>query len=139
MMEFKKKLKKVPPRTGGAHKIKYARVPKVAAGLIVFLFCGALTGLLGWSVLDTDKTVSESENRTLAARPRVSVSTLLDGTFMSDFETYYADTFPFRDQLLATGKKLNAFFGETRGTQDVILVDKGDKEDFAGQDITYDE
>lgn len=44
---------------------------------------------------------SESERRKLAAMPELSVKTVLNGKFMSDFETYAQDTFPFRDSFRA--------------------------------------
>ena len=97
---------------------------KPAAFLIVFLFCLSLFFFFFYSAFDTDKTVSE---------------TIFDGSFMKDFETYYTDTFPFRDTFLAVNQKLSAFFTGTRSKDDVVLVEKQDKDDFAGQDITYDE
>ena len=107
---------------------------KPAAFLIVFLFCLSLFFFFFYSAFDTDKTVSETENRALA-----TVSAIFDGSFMQDFETYYTDTFPFRDTFLAVNQKLSAFFTGTRSKDDVVLVEKQDKDDFAGQDITYDE
>lgn len=112
---------------------------KPAAFLIVFLFCLSLFFFFFYSAFDTDKTVSETENRALATRPKVTVSAIFGGSFMKDFETYYTDTFPFRDTFLAVNQKLSAFFTGTRSKDDVVLVEKQDKDDFAGQDITYDE
>lgn len=40
---------------------------------------------------------SESERRKLALRPELSTDTVLNGRFMSSFETYTQDTFPLRD------------------------------------------
>lgn len=111
----------------------------VTAFLVVLLFCGTLVGLFLHSVFDTDKTVSESENRTLAAMPSISVQSLSDGSFMSDFEAYYADTFPRREHFLALNQKITAVFSGVRGKDDVVLVAKTEKDDFAGQDINYDE
>lgn len=111
----------------------------IAAALVVLLFCGTLVGLFLHSAFDTDATVSESENRTLAEMPRVSLKTLSDGSFMTDFEAYYADTFPRREHFLALNQKITAVFSGVHGKDDVVLVSKTEKDDFAGQDIDYDE
>lgn len=112
---------------------------KFFAFLIVLAFCATLFTFFLYSIFDTDKTISESENRTLATRPKATVTSIFDGSFMTDFESYYTDTFPFRDTFLAVNRKLSAFFTGTRSKDDVVLVEKQEKDDFAGQDITYDE
>ena len=71
---------------------------------------GALVAL--WAVLTVcawfgpAKDVSESERRKLAQFPDLTVKTLLDGKFMSDFETYSLDQFPLRD----TFRQVKALF-----------------------------
>ncbi|MBQ3114762.1 MAG: hypothetical protein IJC06_01365 [Clostridia bacterium] len=40
---------------------------------------------------------SESERRELASFPEISVQSISDGSFMSQFETYATERFPFRD------------------------------------------
>lgn len=107
--------------------------------LIVALFCVSIFGLFFTSLFDTDKTVSESENRMLASFPKPSVKTVFDGSFMTGFETYYADTFPHREEFLRAHQKLSAALSGVRGSDDVVLVGKSDKDDFAGQDIDYEE
>ena len=59
--------------------------------------------VLLWAVLtmaawfSPAKDLSESERRPLAQWPGISVDTLLDGRFMTDFETVTLDQFPLRD------------------------------------------
>ena len=84
---------------------------------------------------DTDKTVSEEENRKLAAKPKFSFTALFDKSYTSDFDTYYADTFPFRDEFLGLNRKISEILTGTKGSGDIVLVSKQDKDDFAGQDI----
>ena len=43
------------------------------------------------------KEISEAERRPLAQWPGIRVETLLDGSFMTDFEDYTLDQFPLRD------------------------------------------
>ena len=47
--------------------------------------------------VDKGERMSESENRMLSAFPSLSVAALADGSFMSGFETFLSDAFPFRD------------------------------------------
>ena len=46
---------------------------------------------------DKSERLSESENRMLAAFPALSAKSVADGSFMSGFESYLSDAFPFRD------------------------------------------
>ena len=46
---------------------------------------------------DKEARLSESENRMLAAFPALSFRSVADGSFMSGFESYLSDAFPFRD------------------------------------------
>lgn len=38
------------------------------------------------------------ENRTLQQRPALTLSSVLDGSYMEDVEAYVQDQFPLRDQ-----------------------------------------
>lgn len=44
-----------------------------------------------------DRGFSENENRILASKPKLTMETLFDGSFMKDYETYISDQFVFRD------------------------------------------
>ena len=46
-----------------------------------------------------DKVFSETERRLLQQSPELSLNSILDGSFMDDFETYAQDQFPMRDSL----------------------------------------
>lgn len=77
--------------------------------LLVLTLLAVLT-VTAISVFDTDPTFSELENRKLAQRPNFSLSSLLDGSFISAFETYYSDTFPGREKMLELNRSLNKFY-----------------------------
>ena len=62
------------------------------------------------SIFDTDATYSESERRKLKTMPALTVSSLLDGSFVSDFSDYFADTFPGREALMEINRSLNGFY-----------------------------
>ena len=73
---------------------------KKRLSFILLYFC--LLSLLCLGVyelffVDKGERMSESENRMLSAFPSLSVAALADGSFMSGFETFLSDAFPFRD------------------------------------------
>ena len=59
------------------------------------------------NLLTPSKDYSEAENRALAKRPGIR-GKVVDGSFSSDFDTYYSDQFTFRNQFI----KLK-FIGDT--------------------------
>lgn len=138
MMIYLDKLKKFKP-SADTVSVRKPILQKSTSVLICILFFAILFVLFLQSVFDTDKTVSESENRTLAQMPKITWQTLTNGEFAKDFDAYYADTFPNRERFLQINQKISAFFSGTRSLNDVVLVEKSDKDDFAGQDIDYDE
>lgn len=137
-MVYLEKLKKIKPQSDSITD-RRPLLKKGASAVICVLFFAVLAVLFTVSVFDTDKTVSESENRTLAQMPKLTWQSATDGTFAKDFDTYFADTFPARERFLQINQKLSAFFSGTRSANDVVLVEKGNKEDFAGQDMDYEE
>ena len=117
-------------------KLKPLVSTRLCALLIILAFAAGLFSLFAVSMLDTDKTVSERDNRMLKTRPKFSVSTVLDGSYARDFDAYYSDTFPLRDQFLTLNNKIKKLFSQTRSTGgDMVIVDFEGKDDFAGQDI----
>ena len=65
--------------------------------LFIMLFCLILGFFSLFGFFVPDREISENENRVLATMPELTVSTVLDGSFMKDFEAYLADQFPLRD------------------------------------------
>lgn len=87
-----------------------------------------------YSLLDKDATYSESERRSLKARPKLTLSSLLDGSYGEDFGAFYADTFPSRESFLSSNRKLNGFYyfsGLTgsSGGADIIISGKNNGAD----------
>ena len=79
---------------------------RINKGNIVFfclVVCFSLIIALGtvMNILSKDREFSESENRVLASFPKLTISSLADGSFMKSFETYMADQFVFRDKLIS--------------------------------------
>lgn len=70
----------------------------------VFLLGGFLLG-----IFMPDNEVSQSERRKLAKFPEITTDSLLSGEFMSDFEAYTVDQFPYRDNY-RTVKALTSYY-----------------------------
>lgn len=62
--------------------------------------------LVGFAWFGGTKEISEAERRQLAQFPEITGESLLDGSFMSDFEDYSLDQFPLRDSF----RRLKALF-----------------------------
>lgn len=73
-------------------------------GLAALIAVWASLTLGAW--LKPADSISESERRNLAQFPELTVQTILNGKFMSNFEDYTLDQFPLRD----TFRKIKALF-----------------------------
>lgn len=79
--------------------------------------------LTGFAWLSPAKEVSDTERRPLEQRPTLSANTLLSGQFMSRFEDYTLDQFPFRDAF-RTLKSLFHYHAMNQGDNNgIYLVD----------------
>lgn len=87
---------------------------------------GALLGLMTLigviSLVDKNPTFLASENREVV-KPQLSWSSFKDGSFFQSVETYYADTFPFREQLKELNRKLNGFYYYSGGSDNYLAID----------------
>lgn len=101
----------------------------------------AVLVILGFvSVVDKDKTVSESENRALAKRPKLTASSVFKGEFSVDFENYYSDNFPARDSFIKLNQPLNKFLTQFKFGDDGDVIVEVNKSggDFAGEGVDLD-
>lgn len=60
---------------------------------LILIFGGTI-----WSMLTPSREYSETENRYLAQMPELSKDTLLDKSFMTDYENYISDQFFLREE-----------------------------------------
>lgn len=66
--------------------------------IAVLVLTGALLfGLAAWNVLKPADAVSASERRALEQMPELSLRAVLNGSYMTDFESASQDQFPLRD------------------------------------------
>lgn len=68
--------------------------------IVIWLFCMIIFGVSGLHIVTGDAEFSESENRVLSQFPKLSVNSLVSGSFMEDFEAYLTDQFPLRDGMI---------------------------------------
>ncbi len=73
--------------------------------------------------------VSVAENRVLEVKPKLTVSGLFSGEYFEEYEQYFSDTFPLRDELAEKAGKLTELRGK-RGKNDVEIFDGN--EDVSG-------
>lgn len=83
------------------------------------LIAGSVIGLL----IPLRPEVSEQENRKLTEFPDFSFTALLNGDYLNGISTWYADTFPFRDTLMAGSQKIKSMYG----LQKTQIIGGGDK------------
>lgn len=108
---------------------------KKQALLTVCVICAILLIFTVADFLQADRLYSETEKRLLAAKPKLSKETLLDGSFMKDYEEYVTDQFVARDKWIGvkTAADLALQKQEINGVylgQDEYLIEKHAKADF---------
>lgn len=105
-----------------------AKKRKPFAKLQIALFCSFIGIFALLYILLPHDSFSEKEKRTLAEFPEVSLSSILDGSFESGFETWLSDHVPGRDALvglhayyeLASGR--NGLSGVILGRDDSLFA-----------------
>ncbi|MBP3633889.1 MAG: hypothetical protein J6J43_04880 [Oscillospiraceae bacterium] len=103
--------------------------------LALLVSAAALVGL--WSLVDVDATESVRENRRLAQKPKFTLSALLDGSYVSELETYYSDTFPGRETLLDANSALNKFYNFSgKEENNMLVIDHTNNMGEGGQAMT---
>lgn len=72
---------------------------KIQSILTIALPAICIFGFLIWGLIKPDEEYSLTERRVLAEAPRITGESIINGSFMEDFETYSLDQFPARDEL----------------------------------------
>lgn len=72
-----------------------------------FLIIMGLIGLM-WFARPTESSV---EKRTLTEFPKLTWSSFWDGSFFSDVDTWYADTYPLRERLISMNTSFQNLYG----------------------------
>lgn len=88
------------------------------------VFCVLLCGMLLLFVLLPDNTFSETEKRVLSDFPKLSLSSVADGSYEKSLETYVQDQMPFRNFWVGLGSYFNFALGQN-GTDGVYAAEEG--------------
>lgn len=99
--------------------------------IVIFVTVLLITGLC--LALLTRPAISETEKRSLAEKPRLTVESYFDGSFADDFTVWFSDTVPFREQIVQLSSQINklkgisapAFYGDVN----VVADDEGNSVD----------
>lgn len=90
-----------------------------------------LFGFSLWNILKPDTAISTSERRPLAAFPNATIHTIINGSFMTDFEDYTLDQFPLRDQFRTLKAATSLFVFRQKDNNDMyIQQDHASKLDY---------
>lgn len=64
------------------------------------------------NLVEPDRYFSEKENRILAQKPKMTKATVLDGSWMKNYEEYLSDQFPGRDQWIGLKSRIERLAGK---------------------------
>lgn len=88
--------------------------------LVIFILVAGLSIL---TIFGTDKTYSDSERRPLAKLPQLTWQRLTSGSYATEFETYAADTFPFREAFRGLKSVTTLFVMGEKTNHEIYLQD----------------
>ena len=80
-------------------------------GVCLFLIIMTAGFILGTTLIFLRPEKSELEKRDLTKFPKFTLESFLNGSYTSAIETWYADTFPFRETLLKSEQQLKTLYG----------------------------
>ncbi len=112
---------------------------------IIILFVVLIFGFGIATLFHQDRAYSETENRTLAQMPALKLSSVLDGSFESDYEEYLTDQFIMRDSWIALKTRIERATFHT-DSSDVYFADNDYlieahtgtfTSELAGQNLSY--
>lgn len=89
-----------------AYTMKKAALYKIAVFIVMLCF-GAVISL----ILPLRPAVSENEKRKLTDFPEFTVESFMDGGYFAQIDTWFSDTFPFRDTLILCSEKFTSMYG----------------------------
>ncbi len=91
----------------------------ITASLMALL----IFGFSFWAWLKPADPYSESERRPLDSFPELSIKTLLNGSFMGDFEDYTLDQFPLRDTFRSIKAAMQYYIFNISDNNGLYVVD----------------
>lgn len=73
---------------------------------------------------------SQAENRALAAMPKFSLPSLLDGSYFAGIDAFVSDTFIFREAMIGASEKIETLYGMENDEIAFIAVDTEREDDI---------
>lgn len=107
--------------------------------LYLFLLCTLLAVMLAFgisSLTDVDPTVTESG---IVKKPTATAESILRGEFTTQWEKYYADTFPGRQAMIALNRTLNGFYYFSPMKETMLVLDHRGGAEQGGERLPEDE
>lgn len=89
--------------------------------ILTFSFVGFFAFFLLLLLITPDVEFSENENMSLQTMPQLSLEGVISGKFMTEFEEYVKDQFPFRDEFIALKAGIELISGKM-GNNGVFLT-----------------
>ncbi len=104
----------------------------------VGIICAILIMLTAADLLTGDRLFSETENRVLASKPEFDRKSVLDGSFMEDYENYVTDQFVARDMWIGIKTRADIALQrrEINGVylgKDHYLIERHLEKDYPGE------
>lgn len=103
--------------------------------VVILLFYAAFV-----IVFDTfpRSTVSELEKRELATFPKFTVSKLIDGSFTREISSWFSDSEPYRDDLMAFSMHIKDYIRLNIGEENIVFHASSDMGNSGGTEKTMD-
>ena len=73
------------------------------------------------SIVLPKSNISEVEKRELASIPKFSAESFLSGEYFQGLESFYNDTFPFRDKFINVASSIDEMKGMREGEQEIKI------------------
>lgn len=111
---------------------------KMQIDTIAFLLIISILGIANFAVINKPE-VSELENRALKKKPDFTLAALADGSFFTDYNEYYNDTFIFRDNILQLSSNIQQSMFFSGSDVKIIVSDKSKEYNTAPDNQNTDE
>lgn len=111
---------------------------KIQIDTIAFLLIISILGIVNFAVINKPE-VSELENRALKQKPDFTLAALADGSFFTDYNEYYNDTFIFRDNILKLSSNIQQSMFFSGSDVKIIVSDKSKEYNTAPDNQNTDE
>lgn len=96
---------------------------KILSVITITLFLAVIYGFAVSFWIMPDRATSDSENRPLQTFPKISFQSILEGELSEDFNAYFTDQFPLRDEMLTIGGLTQIAMGQ--GESNGVLLGRG--------------